>query len=57
MGFKHATSTAILVYSVYILTTVWGGHFETEKILTRLRAKHTELLKSLPDKSDFEKWY
>ena len=29
---KYAIPTAILVYSVYILTTARGGHFETEKI-------------------------
>ena len=32
MDLKHATPTAILVYSVYILTAAWDGHVETEKI-------------------------
>ena len=32
MELKHATPTAILVCSVYILTTDLGSHFETKII-------------------------
>ena len=39
MDLKHASPTAILDCSVYILTTAWGGYFETEKIHCKILSK------------------